>query len=83
MKCCYVGDSKGAAESQADSELPQVAQSEPPSSAESILGGSPPCHSTLPSPLKALSPPPPLSPSLSLFLLLLLLLFFPQAPRSS
>ncbi|XP_017572424.1 E3 ubiquitin-protein ligase RNF19A isoform X2 [Pygocentrus nattereri] len=62
MKCCYVGDSKGAAESQADSELPQVAQSEPPSSAESILGGSPPCHSTLPSPLKALSPPPPLSP---------------------
>ncbi|XP_036421776.1 E3 ubiquitin-protein ligase RNF19A isoform X3 [Colossoma macropomum] len=62
MKCCYVGDSKGAAESQADSELPHVAQSEPPGSAESVLGGSPPCHSTLPSPLKALSPPPPLSP---------------------
>ncbi|XP_072531777.1 E3 ubiquitin-protein ligase RNF19A isoform X2 [Salminus brasiliensis] len=62
MKCCYAGDSKGAAESQADSELPHVAQSEPPGSGDRIPGGSSPCHNTLKSPPKTLSPPPPLSP---------------------
>ncbi|XP_076864437.1 E3 ubiquitin-protein ligase RNF19A isoform X2 [Brachyhypopomus gauderio] len=65
MKCCYVGNSKDPVRSPSgDVEVSQGGQLEAVSPVEWLLGGSAPCHNSLPSP-PPLSPPSPSSSSSS------------------